>query len=150
MRRDHGGAKVFDDDELAEERNWILKTAARLVPEHSTGWHRYVMPLGVLTLLITWIMLGELDSLLKGMQGADGASHGMSALTTGSPDQKTEALVTWAKWDRCTRSFPAIMGLRSLAEWLQEKAVRLLVRSSESDWLEFKHNNNDVTVKLQR
>ena len=89
-----------ENGEAQEPRNWILDLAARLVPQVPDGWHRYVMPVGVLTLLATWIMMGELDSLLEGMQGVDGASHGMSALTTGSPDQKTEALEVWASWDR--------------------------------------------------
>ena len=48
-------------------------------------------------------MLGELDSLLRGMRVGDGSSYGMAALTTGHPGQKIDALATWESWQQIAR-----------------------------------------------
>ncbi len=82
------------------EQNWIVRLAALVIPGKTDlgRWSRFVLPVAVVTLLGTWIMLGELDSLLKGMLVDNDSSFGMSALTTGSSGQKADALEAWRSW----------------------------------------------------
>lgn len=104
---------------MAVQPNWIVRIAVWLVPGTPTKCRRFVLPLGVLTLLAGWTVLGELDSLLEGMRVADGSSFGMTSITSGGPGQKTEALAAWDSWRQIAGSdLMSPAGIRSLYLWV--------------------------------